>query len=127
MPTSWPYDPAAAAVQEEALGIYRTIGDRGGEVETLNELGTLCRVRGDLGQAEAYHQQALDLARLIASPWDEAQGLAGLGRCALAVGRTADAVVSLRQAREILEQIGSFDAIVVAAELDGLAGGGPAA
>ena len=37
------------------------------------------------------HRQALDLARQIGSPLDEAHALAGLGRCARAAGRTADA------------------------------------
>jgi len=118
--------PAAADAQEEALGIYRNIGDRGGEVETLNELGMLHRVRGDLGRAGEFHRQALDLAREITSPWDEAQALAGLGRCALAAGRAADAVAGLRQAREIFERIGAAEVTAVAAELDGLAGPGPA-
>jgi tetratricopeptide (TPR) repeat protein len=119
--------PGAAAVQREALGIYSNIGDRGGEVETLNELGAVYRVRGDLGRASACHRQALDLAREIASPWDEAQALAGLGRCALAAGRTVDAVPGLRQAREIFDRIGAAEATAVAAELDGLAGTGPTA
>ena len=81
--------PAAAQALEQALGIYRDLGDRGGEAEALNETGTLHRVSGDLAQAEACHQQALELARAIASSWDEAHALAGLGRCALAAGRTA--------------------------------------
>ena len=117
----------AAAVQEEALGIYRTIGDLGGEVETLDELGTLCRVRGDFGRAEAYYRRALDLAREIAGPWYEAEALAGLGRCAQAAGRTADAVAGLRRAREIFERISAGEAAAVAAELDGLTGAGPTA
>jgi hypothetical protein len=87
----------------------------------------LYRVRGDLGRAAEYHRQALDLAREIASPWDEAQALAGLGRCALAAGHATDAVAGLRQAREIFERIGAAEATAVAAELDGLTGPGPTA
>ena len=37
-----------------------TIGSA--EVEALNKAGTLYRARGDIAQAEACHQQALDLA-----------------------------------------------------------------
>ena len=119
--------PGATAVQEEALGIYRNIGDRDGEVETLNELGTVSRIRGDLDRASACHRKALDLAREIATPWDEAQALAGLGRCALAAGRTVDAIAGLRQAREIFDRIGAAEAAAIAAELDSLAGTGPTA
>jgi hypothetical protein len=53
---------------------------------------------------------------------DEAHALAGLGRCALAVGRAADAETSLRQAREIFQQIGAAEALGVLAELDALTG-----
>jgi tetratricopeptide (TPR) repeat protein len=80
----------------------------------------LHRVSGDLAQADVCHQQALGLARAIGSPWDEAHALAGLGRCALAVGRTAEADDKLRQALEIFQRIGAAEAADVAAELDAL-------
>jgi tetratricopeptide (TPR) repeat protein len=111
---------------EEALDIYRDIGDRGGEVTTLNETGTLLRVSGDLAQAMGCHQQALDLARAIASSWDEAHALAGLGRCALAAGRAAQAGDLLRQALEIFQRIGAAEAPELLAELDALVGAPPA-
>lgn len=77
---------------------------------------------GDLVAAEACHRQALGLAREIASPWDEAQALVGLGRCSLAAGRTGDGAASLRRGREIFERIGAAEAAAIAAELDGLTG-----
>jgi hypothetical protein len=69
--------------------------------------------------------QALDLARQIESEWDEAHALAGLGRCALAHGHTAEAETSLRQSGEIFRRIGAAEAIGVAAELDALTEAGP--
>jgi len=68
----------------QALGIFRDLGNRGGEAEVLNETGTLHQVRGHAARAEGCPQKALELARAIASPWDEAHALAGLGRWALA-------------------------------------------
>jgi hypothetical protein len=59
----------AAEMLEAALGICRSLGDRGGAAEVLNELGILHQARGDLDQAGAYHRQALDLAREISSSW----------------------------------------------------------
>jgi tetratricopeptide (TPR) repeat protein len=117
----------AAEALEAALGIFRDLGDRGGAAEALNEVGILHRVRGDLDQAGTCHRQALDLAREIDSSRDEACALAGLGRCALAAGRTADAVAGLRQAREIFQRIGAAEATGVVAELDALTGTGPGA
>jgi tetratricopeptide (TPR) repeat protein len=90
------------------------------EVTALNEAGTLSRTRGDLGQARACHQQALDLARQIGSPPEEAHALAGLGRCARAGGRAAEAADRLRQALAIFQRIGAAEAAGVSAELDAL-------
>jgi Flp pilus assembly protein TadD len=80
----------------------------------------LHRVRGDLAQADARHQQALRLARAIGSSWDEAHALAGLGRCALAIGRTAEAEDRLRQALELFQRNGAAETADVATELDAL-------
>ncbi len=93
---------------------------RGGESEALNEAGTLHRACGDLRRAVSCHQQALDLARQIGSSWDEAQALAGLGRCALAAGHTAKAEHRLRQALEIFRRTGAAEAAEVSAELEAL-------
>jgi tetratricopeptide (TPR) repeat protein len=112
--------PGAARDLEEALAIYRDIGERGGEVYALNEAGTLRRACGDLRQAGSCHQQALDLARQIGSAMEEARALAGLGRCALAAGHTARAEHMLRQALEIFQRIGAAEAAGVSADLRAL-------
>jgi tetratricopeptide (TPR) repeat protein len=116
----WPSRLPALPALEEALVTYRDIGDRGGEAEALNEAGTLRRVCGELDQARDAHRQALDLARQISSAWDEA--LAGLGRCASAVGHSAEAGLLLRQALEISQQIGAAETPELLAELDALTG-----
>jgi tetratricopeptide (TPR) repeat protein len=110
------------------LGIYRDIGDQGGEseIETLNERGTLHRISGDLAEAEGYHQQALDLARVTARSLHEAHALAGLGRCALAGGHATQAGVLLRQALEIFQRIGAAEAAGLLAELEVPTGAPPA-
>jgi DNA-binding SARP family transcriptional activator/tetratricopeptide (TPR) repeat protein len=117
--------PGAAQALEQALDIYRDIGDKQGEAEALNEQGALHRVRGDLGCAEGCHQQALDLARALGSSHEEACALAGLGRCAIAAGRTAQAAVLLSQAHEIFERIGAAETRDILAELDALTRPGP--
>jgi tetratricopeptide (TPR) repeat protein len=118
--------PAAAQVLEQALGIYRSLGDRGGEAEALNERGTLHRASGELAQAEGCHQQALELARALASSWDEAHALAGLGRCALAAADAARGEILLRQALEIFQRIGAAEVSDLVAEIDVLANPPPA-
>jgi Flp pilus assembly protein TadD len=72
-------------------------------------------------------EQAPDLARQIGSPWDEAHALAGLGRCAMAAGRTAEAEDNLRQALEIFQRTGAVEAAGVSAELEALTSARPSA
>jgi hypothetical protein len=62
----------------------------------------------------------VDLSRKIDSQWDEAHALAGLARCALAEGRTADAAMQLREAQAIFQRIGSAEAGELTTELETL-------
>ena len=112
--------PAAARAYEEALPNFRQIGNRGGEAEALNNKGVLHRVSGDPALGEQCHRQALELARTTNGTWDEAHALAGLGRCALAAGRTAEAADMLRQALAIFQRLGSAEAAGVSAEISAL-------
>lgn len=84
----------------------------------------LHRVGGDLARTEECYQQALELARAIASMWDEAHALAGLGRCAMADGDATQAE-TLRQALEIFQEIGAAEAPGVLAEVDSLTSKAP--
>jgi tetratricopeptide (TPR) repeat protein len=104
----------------------RVPAGRRGEVEARNQAGSLSRIRGDLSQAGSCHRQALDLARQIDSPLDEARALAGLGRCALAAGLRAEAETGLRRALEILQRIGAAEASAASAELNALSAPWPA-
>lgn len=113
------YDRAGEAV-ETALGIYRGIGDRGGTAEALNEAGTVHRLRGRLGQAEAAHREALEVARAIDSTWDEAHAWAGLGRCAQAGHRLSDARTCLERAQQAFRRIEADELPGIMAELDAL-------
>jgi hypothetical protein len=63
----------------------------------------------------------LELARDIGSAWDEAHALAGLGRCALAVGQQRRAESLLRQALEIFRRTGAAEAQDLRAEAGALA------
>ena len=81
-------------------------------------------VGGNIDQAQEAHQLALTLAREIGSSLDEASALAGLGRCALAAGRTAAAETSLRQAQEVFQRIGAAGDSSIARELNEITGTG---
>ena len=117
--------PGAAQAQEQALGLYRDLGDRRGQAHALNDRAAVHRVSGDLTRAEACYQQALELARAMARLWDEAHALAGLGRCAMAEGHATRAEALLRQALEIFQQIGAAETPGVLAEVDALTSQAP--
>jgi class 3 adenylate cyclase len=74
---------------------------------------------------EGCHQQALDLARQTGKSWDEAHGLTGLGRCAMAAGHATQAEVLLREALEIFQRVGAAEAAEVSAELQALSDARP--
>jgi tetratricopeptide (TPR) repeat protein/transcriptional regulator with XRE-family HTH domain len=112
--------PAAAQALDHALGIYADIGDPAGLAAALNERGALYRVSGELALAEKCHRQSLEVSRHLTSSWDEAHALAGLGRCALAVGNATQAELLLRPALEIFQRIGAAEVPELLAELDAL-------
>jgi Tfp pilus assembly protein PilF len=68
----------------------------------------------------AHYQRALELARAVDSPLEQARALDGAGRCALDRGDTATAVTQLRQALEIYQRIGAAEATQLATDLANL-------
>jgi len=55
--------PTARASYEEALAILRTLNDRRGTADLLNQLGTVARKQGDYPAARGFHEQSLALYR----------------------------------------------------------------
>ena len=117
--------PGAARALEQAVHIFRDLS-RLGEAAALIEKGTLYAIQGELTEAEGCYLQALELARDMFSPWDEARALAGLGRCAMGNGDPAQAGFLLRRALEIFDRIGAAEAQELLAEVNGLPGPRPA-
>jgi predicted ATPase/DNA-binding SARP family transcriptional activator len=71
--------PAARAALDEALGHFRSAGDRSGEALTLAHLGHLARSAGDLGAARADLEAAVALRSELGERRDAGVGLLGLG------------------------------------------------
>ncbi|MBK8074412.1 MAG: tetratricopeptide repeat protein [Kineosporiaceae bacterium] len=103
---------------QQALAIFREIGDRLGEAAALNNLG-LCFA--DLGQVAAaidHYQQALTIHREIGDRLGEAADLGNLGSCYAALGQVAAAIDHHQQALTIHREIG--DRLGEAADLGNL-------
>jgi non-specific serine/threonine protein kinase len=63
-------NPAEAhSVTDEALRLFRELGDRWGYARTLNLKGELARIGGDYQAAGQFYDQALALFRELGNPW----------------------------------------------------------
>ena len=68
------YDPARGQL-EEALGLYRVLGDERGVASSSQILGSIARERGDYARAEALHEESLALWRELGDEAGEARSL----------------------------------------------------
>ncbi len=77
----------ALAKYEEALGLYRAVGDRLGEANVLKAQGDVLRSQGQYDAAHDRYQTALMLYRATGARQGQANVYLGLGRLALAQGQ----------------------------------------
>jgi tetratricopeptide (TPR) repeat protein len=112
----------AADSQSRALRLYRDLGHRIGEAQTLNSMGELSLECSSPDQARARHEQALKVAHAITAPLEEARALEGIGRCHLCEGRAEDGTALLQQALDVYRRINSPHAGRVEAALRAASG-----
>jgi tetratricopeptide (TPR) repeat protein len=101
---------SARASLAEALNLSRSLGDRLGEAEALNDMGELSLGSSSPAEAISYHQEALAVATAIASPLEEARAFEGIGQCQIRIGESGDYAASLQQALAVYQKIGSPNA-----------------
>jgi hydrogenase-4 transcriptional activator len=105
------WDRAQEAL-ERALALATEADDRGAEVPMiLDSLGELQTLRGDLEEAHSYLQRAVALANEKGNKWYQGQTQRTLGRCYLAMKRSAEALATAKKALELAERIGDRQAI----------------
>ena len=81
-----------------------------GEAEALNSTGALLAESAGPQEALALYRQALQLARQVHSPLDEARALEGAARCMARMGDQAAARTDLSKAIAIYQRIGAAEA-----------------
>jgi non-specific serine/threonine protein kinase len=97
----------AAALVEESLALYHTVGDRGGILSALHSLARLARTRGDLQRAQTLYEENLAASPSHLSVVGTVYFLEGLAGVASAQGRMEraarlwGAAAALREARQI--------------------------
>ena len=105
------WDRAQEAL-ERALSLATEFDNRGGELPMiLDSLGELCTLRGDLDEAHTYLERAVALANERGNKWYQGQTQRTLGRCYLAMKRSAEALATAKKTLELAEEIGDRQAI----------------
>ncbi len=97
----------AKVYYEQALRIYREIGDRQGEGRVLNSLGLACGGQVDPVGARAYYEQSIHICREIGDRPGEAAPLHNLSYIILAQGDYAGARANWEQVLRIQREIGN--------------------
>lgn len=91
---------------EEALPLWRAVGDREKEVHILNEIGVVHRRLGDTAKALTLYEQALALAREVGDRRGQAMSRNNLGVARHQLGQFREAVEDLKDALRIWEELG---------------------
>ena len=90
----------------EALALFRAVGDRLGEANTLKAIGHVQQFRDERDAALDSYQQALALFRAVGSRLGEANTLKAIGDAMLGYGETEAALSHYEQAMTLYRQIG---------------------
>ena len=97
---------AALQLFEQALAIYREIGDRQGAAASLGSLGLAYHLLGDYQRAIGFHQQSLVIYREIGDRRGEADSLGNLGIAYRSLGDYQRAIDFHQQSLAIKREIG---------------------
>jgi CHAT domain-containing protein/tetratricopeptide (TPR) repeat protein len=103
------YGPALEAYQQ-ALGLYRGIGDPAGEAASLNSIGGVLQLQGRLAEAMRHYLESLPLRRQLDDRRGEARTLINLAACHFELGSYARALESYQAALAALAPLGEAGA-----------------
>jgi hypothetical protein len=87
---------------QEALEIKERLGDLLGKGDTLREMASILRLRGDLDGAMRLYQEALEIFERLGDLRDKAVTLGMMGQALWAQGKRGEAIASLWSGLELL-------------------------
>ena len=96
----------ALAKFEQARQLYKTIGDRAGEGQSLNNIGFTYFSQGQYGEALGYYQQSLAIRQEIGDRDGEGQSLNNIGLIYFSQGQYGEALGYLQQSLAISQAMG---------------------
>ena len=99
--------PAALADEQQALELFRRLGDRLGQAWALDELGLLHQVTGDYPAAAASSAAALELFHDLGDRHGLSKALNSLGELSLRTGATGEAARQFGEALALTRELGT--------------------
>jgi non-specific serine/threonine protein kinase len=100
-------DTAEARVRhEEALAIWRRLGDRAGIAVSLGMLGNIALAQGDYPGARALFEESLALRRESDHRWGAASAVLNLGRVAFMQGQYDEARAAFAESLAVARELG---------------------
>ncbi|MGD1905960.1 MAG: tetratricopeptide repeat protein [Leptolyngbyaceae cyanobacterium] len=90
---------------DEALGIYRDVGDRLGEANTLQAIGLSMQRTGRHQEAERHLDEALNLYQQIGARWGAANTLQALAQVYQLLGKPRESFAAGHKAQEIFQEL----------------------
>ncbi|CAA9429872.1 hypothetical protein AVDCRST_MAG82-2030 [uncultured Rubrobacteraceae bacterium] len=96
----------AAELFEEALALYRELGDDSGAADVLAELGQVARAQGDHDRAAALSEEGLNLGRRLGDSRVAAIALSTLGRVERHWGNMEAAIARQEESLALFREIG---------------------
>ncbi|MEH2306693.1 tetratricopeptide repeat protein [Nostoc sp.] len=96
----------AKRLYQEALVIYRELGDEECEAIALNDLGRVARSLGDFDRAESYYKQALAISEKLGNRGSQANFCGSLGLLALNRDRPTEARPWYERELALAQEIG---------------------
>jgi len=91
---------------DEALGIFRELGDLRGQALAINYLGVLRYAVGEYRDSEDYLGEALALYRSLGDRHGQAEVICDIGRMTVYLGNYESAISALSQARAMYADLG---------------------
>jgi tetratricopeptide (TPR) repeat protein len=106
--------PRVALLVEEALRLYRDLGNLKGVASSLNVLALVARHTGDLTRATALHEESLALARELGDGNGIGRALSNLGILAREQGNYAEAVTLYEESLKVFRPLEDEQGIAIA-------------
>jgi predicted ATPase len=96
----------AEKLHETALAAFRGLGNKKGEAQALNSLGSFRRFMGDYAASRDHYEQVLEICVEIGSQPEVAAALSNLAGVVSQLGDTSRARELLERARSIFQDVG---------------------